>query len=278
MNKQKGSAVGDYLLLIAAIAGVLIPLVMKYFGEPILKTFTSQRGRLVEFVAQTPVRQPGKTVPNSWFGQEKMAEYPGGEDLSGGEDLTDEELQGGNDLKEGKDLKGGRTMRNPRPLRGGKQLKGGSQLRTGELSGGQTLGGGAGGDGFGGGAGSANDADFFDKGAGPPAGPSGGGEGVNAGKRAGAPTSNFEGGDGVGGGGGGGGDKKAKQDDKGGAASDASSIAQGKSKQDLSVSVAEEEARKRSAGFDWWTIIKVLIILLILFLLAIIALSNLKKR
>jgi hypothetical protein len=41
---------------------------------------------------------------------------------------------------------------------------------------------------------------------------------------------------------------------------------------------AEEEERARESAFDWWLILKILIVLAIIFLLVLIAIGNAKRR
>jgi hypothetical protein len=65
----QGNTFVDYMMISLVVAGIGVPLVMKYFGEPIRKTLFEQRRSLVDFVAQTPKR----AVPNIWFARERLA-------------------------------------------------------------------------------------------------------------------------------------------------------------------------------------------------------------
>lgn len=275
----RGNSTVDYLMLTAAVAGIGVPIMMRYFGGPIIDTLTGQREQLVSFLAQ----DRKQSVPNEWFSYETPAEPDGGPDLKEGKDLSEPDLASPSDLKDGRDLRS-RDLKNPRELKVGR-LNDPRQLSTSPVSG-PNGGGGAGGAGAGaagaGGAsaGAGQNADFFSKDG------KGGSGGQN--QEEGGPAS---GGGAYGRGGGRLGTGEAGSGDNGGEAGEKRSKDKGREEPPSKTSKegetrrqtidslkrAESEYEGKKTKFDWWLIIKILIVLAILFLLLLIALGNMRR-
>jgi len=276
---QCGSTVVDYLMLTAAVAGIAVPIVMKFFGEPIMATFQSQRQTLVSFIAQDR-KQP---VPNIWFSRERLGITGGENELNEvGELAANEPAQPG-DLKEPGNLRNVRRGRAPGRLNVG-QIKEPGRLEVGQVSGGGRGGaegssfGGAGG-GADGGGGSALSGSFFDpKGPGGQggAGEAGGSTGSRRGYRSGgrgeesddysAETSTSSG------------EKVKKQQEKDDKQSADKGITDSKRQTEEMIAKYEEDRQRRAGAFDWWLILKILIFILIIFLIILIALGNMRKN
>jgi hypothetical protein len=280
LSSRKGSAVVDYLMIIGVIAGIAVPIVMKYFGEPLMRTMTSQREKLVSFVAQTPKR----TVPNIWFSRERVVD-PGGGDLEGAKDMNAagelgnaDSLNAGGDLKNARNMRAAGNLKSP-GVKGAGELGGAGNVGGSNLNGAAGFGGrGGGGVGSSGGADPALDGDFFgggggDKKAGAPAEAEDGKSGGMYGKGySGDGEASRSGGGGGRDGGGGmnqGGNREGEKGQR--------ITADSKKRNAELLSLADDEERARAKPFDWWMLIKILIVLLILFILLLIALSNMKN-
>ncbi|MBI4405632.1 MAG: hypothetical protein HY537_15835 [Deltaproteobacteria bacterium] len=273
----RGAAVSDYLLIMTAIVGVAVPLVFKYLGEPLQRSFVQNRQNLVDFVAQNRKQ----TVPNVWFSKaEKMGELADSKELQAGEELTSGDLEGPAALKEGKEL---RTGELPEP----------KALTVGELGGGGVGGAGAGQSGAGSKGGSGSPTKVAVGGGSPERGESSLSQGffgsdkqsgaehgadetasgrVYAQSRSGEEGAGGDRGTGIGGQT----EKKSEakkdgQDSKGGAAD-----SRRKSGADALL-LAEEKARG-SGEFDWGFLIRLLVILLILFIVILVLVANFRRK
>lgn len=63
----KGATIIDYLMIVAVIVAVAIPIVRIYFGDRLTQTFGRNREKLVSFIGQ----ERKKPVPNAWFNRER---------------------------------------------------------------------------------------------------------------------------------------------------------------------------------------------------------------
>src|SRR4051812_25523998 len=84
-QNRRGATFVDYLMITAVVAGVALPIAMKYLLEPINTSLLSQRQNLVSFLAQ----DRKQNVPNAWFSQEQQGEPGGKGDLPPVKDLSD---------------------------------------------------------------------------------------------------------------------------------------------------------------------------------------------
>lgn len=264
---SRGSSIVDYLMITAVVSAVVVPIILNKFGAPLIKTMTTERQKLVNFVGQTP-RGRKPPVPSSWFSQEKVAksggqelgtpgQLPPGAELNGTGSVGGAGTVGGSDLAQVKDLK------DPQ------QLQTGNLGNTGNVGGGGALGSGQGGP--------AGGDDFFSKPATPP-GATLGGQDEKSGIAAGS-----------GGGGNSGSEGRSSSREQPGSESlmgetkktdaqkEQASGGIDQKKRSFLAENAEKEERSRSEKFDWWTLIKILIVIFILALLFLIALGNTRR-
>jgi len=271
IRSQRGEGTVDYLIMTAMVVGIVFPLVIKYFGEPIMNSLNGQRSTLVQFVGQTPKRP----VPNLWFAQERPAKVDNVTNVNDPRQVPIKEVDDPTELND--PTRTDPTQLNqPKTQTVGnlKDVKGNDvsdlpAVRTGG-------GGGSGGGGSGVGAGSGNlTADLTgssgDSGKSGAAGESGKLGGYKSGS--GADGDSGEGGE----------SGRGRRDRKGGASGkdggeSEEAAAESKRKDNLSVQQIEQQERTRNKAFDWWMLMKILIVFAIVILLGMIALSNLKKR
>jgi len=271
-NKQ-GSSVVDYLMLTVVISAVAVPILYNNFGEPFVRTLQAERGKLVNFIGQTPSRRK-PPVPAEWFSQERPAR-PDSKDLGSGTgngDLAINDIEV-NDIEGGKEIKTGNLSEGSRSAQ---DLKEPGAINVGANGGAGGAGGNYAGVGSqGGSSGMAGGDDFFSS---PPETP--GKKGVMGGDEV------------IGGGGSKGnrsgetsvaereesmaGEKKAGPGGGKEERSGESRLVEGKNR---TLVDAEErvEAQERKSKFDWWMIIKVLLVLFIIALLFMILLGNTKR-
>lgn len=265
---QSGSAVVEYLMLVILISAVAVPIIYNKFGGPFVETLQTERGKLVNFIGQTPKnRKP--PVPSEWFSQEKPAR-PDSQTIGGANDLGEQPpLETGAVGESGKittgDLDGGPGS--------AKDLKDPNAINVGSAAG---RGGGYSGVGASGSGDTAGGSDFF---ATPPQAP---------GKTFGAQGAGEEGGAGGSRRGGGASGETASEGESGEKANDkgASQGQQAKGEEaragdnkKRSLVEAEEELKERaqSKKFDWWLLIKVLIVLFIIALIFLIMIGNTRR-
>jgi len=261
----------DYLMITAVIAGVALPIAMKFILGPVSDNLIGQRQSLVSFLAQ----DRKQNVPNAWFSQENQGETGGKGQLPPVKDLADPNVADPSDIKPVGNI-GQPTPKAPPNLKAVGRVNGPGQI---------TVGGGNGpgnasnfGGGGGPGDGSLNDS-FFD------------GSGQKGGTGNGGTNTNGQGNDTYGQGGGRfsstsagdeeysageGGAKKGA--DKAKDSTDKSSTGDSAHRATLEgVKRVEEEQSRKAKAFDWWLLIKILIIALILFLIVLIALGNTRR-
>ena len=279
-SHPRGNAFVDYLMMTAVVAGIMVPIVNRFFGQAIMDSLFANRQRLVDFIAQTPKRP----VPNLWFAIERQGEVGGNGDVGGGGNLGEVgDVGGGGNLGEVGDVGGGGQLNNPRAVGGNGKLG-----NVGNVGGGGALGnvgGSRGGGGAGGGAGgglgseSALNDNFLspaEKGSTTAEGDSAsGGTQKNYGRGASGPGESGSGDSG--GRDSAGNTKTAKAPGDGGDSSKVDGGVESRKSQNLTIAQVEENERAKARAFDWWLLVKILIVLLILFLLILIALSNLKR-
>jgi hypothetical protein len=263
---SRGSSVVDYLMITAVVSAVVVPIILNKFGEPLMKTMTSERQKLVNFVGQTP-RGRKPPVPSTWFSQEKVAK-PQGQDLG-----TPGQLPPGAELN-GVGAVGGGGSVGSSDLAQVKDLKDPQQLQTGNLGNTGNVGGsGALGSGQ---SGPAGGDDFFSKPATPPGATLGGQEEKSA----------TAAGSGSGGSGSEGRTSSREQpgseslmgeSKKTDAQKEQADGGIDQKKRSFLAENAEKEERSRSGSFDWWTLLKILIVIFILALLFLIALGNTRR-
>lgn len=271
---QRGSSMVDYIMMTALVAGVVVPVIYVKFGAPLLETMKNERGKLVNFIGQTP-RGRRSPVPSAWFSQEKIADQKTGpvndpSQLPPGAELTEPGDLGGSGRVAGSNVKDTKGLEDP------------GQLGSGDLGAGNVAGGGAGG-GFGsaGAAGSGSGAggsDFFSD---SPAVPGGGlrGEkkdeevaersgGGSSGARESSSGERLAGNDNL--------TRKAEGGGKNEKKEEGARTADGKKR---SLLEAETEFQERSKGgqFDWWLLIKILIVILIIALVFLILVGNSRR-
>lgn len=277
---ESGQGVVDYLMVTVVIAAIAIPILNNLFGDRIMGSLFNERQRLVDFIGQTPKRN--HPVPNAWFSAEKQAKFDNQQDIAYN-DLNDPELNDTKELDAPSDVGGKGEIKQPRSIGGQRELKPvGDVGGRGNVGGSGNVGGG-GSQGGNGGFGNNNlgGDDFFNGGGGKGGAKNEGGQGSEGGggnsfKRGGggfgdegtSPTT----------GGGGGETKKQQQQQQQGGGDDKNATLNAKRSEAEGVAKAMDDERRRQGEFDWWFLIKILIVFLILFLLVLIALSNLKKR
>lgn len=258
----------DYLMLTALVAGVVVPILFTKFGAPLMKSMESEREKLVNFIGQTP-RGRKPPVPSAWFSQQTPAS-PQSRQLGQPQELPPgAELSAPGDLGQPGNLQAGN-------LGEVKSLNEPGNIQAGPVNGGGAGGGianrGGGDPGMGGGG-----DDFFsdapkvpgggirgEKGDEETAGRSrtqGGGSGESSGRMAGEDN------------------LQAGQGPKGADAKKGSeSQAEGTKKRSLVEAEAELDQRVQRKKFDWWLLVKVLIVIFIMALIFLIAMGNARRN
>lgn len=281
-QSNAGSVVVDYLLTTAMVAGVLVPIILKFGGESFKASLFGQRQKMVSFLAQ----DRKQNVPSSWFSQENPPEVRGDnpnitvtQDISEGDPREPGEISTGGDPRVANLSDPNRDKINsPENISVGNPGGNGSGagIGTGNTNG---TGGSAGGGGSGSGAGnSATSSDFFSgrNGAETTEGATrktGEASGAYAGSKNGVGESGDEGDDFSEEGG-----QKGKEKKDGQSQDKSENVADSRRKTQENLRLTEQAVEKRSGQFDWWLLLKILIVALIIFLIALIALSNLKRR
>lgn len=265
---QRGSSVVDYLMLTALVAGVVVPIIFTKFGAPLMKSMESEREKLVNFIGQTP-RGRKPPVPSAWFSQKPPAsaqsrqlgqpqELPPGAELSAPADLGQPgDLQAGN-------LGEVQSIKDPGTVQAGQVEGGGSGGAIGNR--------GAGDAGMSGGG-----DDFF---ADAPKVPGGGIRGEKGDEETAGSSRSRSGGGGESSG------RMAGEDNlQGGQAPKGSDAkkgsenqAEGSKKRSLVEAEAELDERIQKKKFDWWLLIKVLIIIFIMALVFLIVMGNTRRN
>lgn len=267
-SNQHGQVSVENILITLIIAGLMIPFVYKYALGPMLDKMQGQRKNLVDFVAQNNK----KPVPSSWFASERVAQIKDVKDIDAPKEIEVKEIPEpgeipNKDIQDPKEIKV-KEIKAPKAIPPPKPISVSSNPGQG--------GAGAGGAGSALG-GETQDPNFFGGGE-----KGGGNDGKNAENSSG--MSQQSGSDGkfsdeyapknqrrdesqqVG-----------KDQDRGSKDSVDGSLEKN-SKKNLLLNEVREEEQARSSPFDWWLIIKLLILGLIIFLVVLIGLSNMKKR
>ncbi len=268
---RRGQGTVENLMMTAVIAAVLIPIVYKFALVPLIELFKGQKKGLVSFLAQDNKR----TVPNEWFAGERLAQLKDPKNIEEPKEIKTDDINEPGEISPPKDINAPQDIKT-KPIKAPKNIKEPKKINApGSINpGGGGRGGGGGRAALGSGA---QDPDFF-----------GGGD-----KKEATSADGFQSGDGTvakGDGPKGSSDeyspknrignrnqkdtalekqKKTKQDDM---------SPDKRAKQNLVLSEARDEERSRASPFDWWLLIKVLIVGLIIFLVILIGLSNMKKR
>jgi hypothetical protein len=270
---RRGQGTVENLMMTAIIAGLMIPIVYKYALSPLMTTLQGQRKNLVDFVAQTNK----KPVPSAWFARERLAQLKETKDIESPKDIdSPPDIAPPGELSPPQGIQSPKQIQ-AKPIPPAKPIPAPKNIQSPSTPGSNGgRGGGAGGAGsaLGGGA---DDPNFFggggggDKTASGEDGTSGSGSKASGGRSGEfdeyAP----------------GGTRRAEsgalvkdQENKTKDATEAS--LDKKSKQNLQLSEAREQEAARQSPFDWWLLIKLLILGLIIFLVILIGLSNMKKR
>ncbi|NBX83412.1 hypothetical protein EBQ90_10050, partial [bacterium] len=265
---QSGSAVVEYLMLVILISAVAVPIIYNKFGGPFVETLQTERGKLVNFIGQTPKnRKP--PVPSEWFSQEKPAR-PDSQTIGGANDLGEQPpLETGAVGEPGNvttgDLDGGpgsaKDLKDPNAINMGSAAgRGGGYSGVGSAGAGEVAGGN----------------DFFGT---PPQTPGrtfggqGSGEETGAGgSRRGGGTSGENAPEGEAG-------EKAKDSAASQGQQAKGEEARGGENKKRRLVEAEDELKERaqSKKFDWWLLIKVLIVLFIIALIFLILIGNTRR-
>lgn len=266
--RSRGNTFVDYLLLSLVIAGIAIPIVMRFFGDPIRQTLFNNRQSLVDFLAQTPKRP----VPNLWFAKERVASPPDPNVDNPG--AIDDPADGG----EGPKIAGPGRIDSPN-ISAPRDISAPTISDVGEISSGVAgpggLGSGAGGPGSSSGSDGGLDSDFFSKKSGTGSEDSTGAAGAS-GKSA-TPLSigssesdgserDFR-------------DGKIKKDSKKEEQdSKSKSETQSRKYQNEQLARLAQDEKAKERAFNWWFLIKILIIFAIFFLVILIVLGSARKR
>lgn len=274
MRNQRGSALVQYLMFIALVSAIAVPILVDRFGQPLIQTFQNERGKFVQIIGQTPKGRQKPPVPAEWFSKAPLPKIES-EEIEGGQQLTD-----GQEIRTG-EIKGGSSMQVGQGggAGGGSAIEGGQEIQIGSAGGGD--GGGVNrysGAGTSGSGGSAGGDDFFST---PPKTPGGKSRGEGGGDedQAGGSRKGFAGGDegsSMLGGDDNVGSGQKKQQNKGKEESEGTRLGEGK-KRSLVDAEQEVNERAKSKQFDWWLIVKILIVLLIVALIFLIVIGNSRK-
>jgi hypothetical protein len=266
---RRGQGTVENLMMTAVIAGLLIPIVYEFALSPLLETMQGQRQNLVDFVSQ----KNKNPVPSAWFAAERMAQFKEVKDIDSAKDIEGpKEIPPPGEISSPQDIKSPQAVKSP-DIKPPKAIQSPQNISSPSTPG---LGGGAGGTGSALGS-NAQDPDFF------------GGD-KNSGAEDSADSQNAGGSQGYGKGGGAQFDEYSPKDGRrteftgpekkqdGAKQDQASASAERRDRQNLLLSATREDERGRSSPFDWWLLIKLLILGLIIFLVILIGLSNMKKR
>jgi hypothetical protein len=282
-HRQAGSGLVDYLVLTAAVAAILFPVLQRAVFSPLEEAIFSQREGLVNFIGQSR-KQP---VPNEWFGAKEAKQVKGTrfqyETLEPPQDIDAPGAIGDPKALAAQNIDNPKAIQNPSKIDTAAigrpdSIAPPAELSAGRLDAGQ-LGASGGG---GGGAGGSFSGDFF-------AG-NGGNGGAKIGEAVADVSRNESKGSRRGGGGfditevtGGDGETtvaKSSEADKSDGNKTQQEVAGGVEARKRAMA-AESEARadidRRSSKIDWSKVIRILILLLILFLVMLILLSNAKR-
>ncbi len=269
---QRGQGTVENLMMTAIIAGLLIPVVYKYALTPMLDTMQGQRKNLVDFVSQTNK----KPVPTAWFASERLAQIKETQNIEAPKDIGNpNEIPPPGEISSPNDIKSPQNIKSP-DIKSPKNIASPRDIPPPATPGQKGGGSGAGGAGsaLGGGA---QDPDFFGNGS-KPEGPGSSDEGGSSGSSQGygAKSGQF--------------DEYAPKSSQVAQSRDATKTkdevqkdktdgsAERRDRQNLLLSETREEENARSSPFDWWLLVKLLILALIIFLVILIGLSNMKKR
>jgi hypothetical protein len=270
MLNRRGSAIVEYLMFIALVAAVAVPIIIDKFGDPLIKTFKNERSKFVAIIAQTPKGRRKPPVPAEWFSREPVPEIKTGEVGSGQNIETGGPIQTG-EIKTGGQIQTGQI--------GTGESGSGSGIQSGNIQTGEGAGG-AGrysGAGSGGSGSMAGGEEFFSS---PPKTPGGKIRGESGEEEGGGGTRRGGGGaiegdtvsgreDSVSGG-------KRNAQDKSKSEGDGPRLGEGK-KRSLVEAENELDQRQKSKKFDWWLIVKVLIVIFIVALIFLIVIGNSRK-
>lgn len=260
---QRGSALMEYLLLTVLISAIVVPIIISKFGVPFSQTMENERAKMVNFFAQTPKSRQKPPVPASWFSQELPAKVESGQLNEAGSLGEPPPLETG-EINGGQNIQSGELQANDQALSSG------SGMRTGQIRGGGVQAGGGSSSQSGGseffsapttpGLRSDNQKTSETVSVGAKAPRTGGGWVAEEDGSGQGPISRAQNNT----------DKKQK------AGQEESELLTGK-KGNLSDTEREIKQRERSKKFDWWLLIKILIIFGILVLLVVIILGSAKK-
>lgn len=268
---RRGQGTVENLMMTAVIAGVLIPFVYKFALVPMLKDMQGQKQNLVDFVSQ----KNKKPVPSAWFAAERMAQFKEVKDIDNPKDIEGpQEITPPGEISSPQDIKSPQTVKSP-DIQSPKAIQSPRNIPSPSTPGSGRAGGA-------GGAGSAlgstpQDPNFFggDKTGGPGSSVNSenGGASQGYGKGGGSQFDEYA-------------PKNTRRTDFNGSEKkqegtkqdQASASAERRDRQNLLLSETREDERGRSSPFDWWLLIKLLILGLIIFLVILIGLSNMKKR
>jgi hypothetical protein len=268
-SNRRGQGTVENLMMTAIIAGLLMPIVYKVVISPLMTTMQGQKRKLVDFVAQNNKQ----TVPSAWFASERMQKIKEDKTIDKPKDIESPEIPEPGQIPESKEIKPGKEIKSaeikpPKDIPPPKPIGGG----------GGTGGGGAGGASGSGSAlgGSAKDPDFFSGEGNKDASASNDKQGGAGGKDGGSRRGDFD-----------------EYSPRGSRTGDQKSAPQGKeqltkktgeanadskNRQSMLLNETREDERARERPFNWWLLIKFLVIAFIIFLVILIGLSNMKKR
>jgi len=270
LRNRSGQGTVENLMLTAILAAVLLPIVYETVLVPLLNVYKENRGQLVTFVSQ----KKKTTVPSGWFASERMAQLKEPKKIDETQEIKTDSIPEPGEVAEPKTISEPKEIQT-KPINEPKTIQEPKTINPPSSGKGGGSGSGAGGSGSAMGPGS-QDPNFFsgDKADGGAksegqiaAGDAGRGSGSSSGGDEYSPQGKVQAG-------GLRGDEKGQGPD---GKKDDSSVEK-RSKQNLALNETREAERSRSSPFDWWLLIKILIIGLIIFLLILIGLSNLKRR
>lgn len=271
ISNRRGQGTVENLMMTAIIAGLLMPVVYKVIISPLMATMQGQKQKLVDFVAQTNK----KPVPSAWFASERMAQIKEDKAIDKPKDLESPEIPEPGQIPESKEIKSPSEIKS-NEIKAPKEISAPKPIGNASISGGG--GGGGGGAGGAGSAmgGSAKDPDFFSSGGGKDGATSNDKQGIASGKAGSTRAGDFD-----------------EYSPRGAVAGEQKSAAQtkeqltkkagevnadSKNKQSMLLNETREDEKARERPFNWWLLVKFLIIAFIIFLVVLIGLSNMKKR
>jgi len=265
---QRGSVVVDYLLITAVVAAVGVPLIMKFFGEPIRRTLLGNRQELVSYLAQ----DRKETVPGVWFSKVDQADIEEREEISTTDPIEVTVIDGREQIEPG-EIEDPVKIKNRKKIKVAK-IKDPAKIkvpgRFGSGGGGSGGARGRSGGGFAGSSGGGSESFFAAKSNSSKSGQAGAAER---------------------GGGGYGTALKGESESQGGSGRGSGSSRKGNEKNDEEKETVSSDSTKKwndgefeddgsglSKPFDWWVLLKILIVLLIFFILGLIILGSAKRR